>query len=427
MTLSSDIEASGEKSAHSRNLVKTLVSLFWMYGGRGIGMLWTLALIAKLGVGEYGLYAMGFALMSIFGPALNNPFAVRSVRESEDRFLAERTTRYLLGVVLLVVGQAFLPFTGNHVMYIPWMALTVAGGELVMKAYLAEATRAGHPDRTWRMDTIRQASGVAIACVYLFTVEHPTLLVASILYCAPYLVMIVITGFVVWGHRPKFPGPPKIAAALAGEIAAMALYLQGDVLLLGWITNKEIVGYYALAMTVATALATIGQSYSGTFVQALREKNGDLSAGPPLRTTLIIAAVMGGLVFITGIVLLISPAPTQVALAMLLMSGYCAFRTVIMVFQTILYAQRRDIMRLTANVALVPVKFGLVAVLAGVLHWGAPGAAIATTLTDAILLAVYTTALYRRPPARHDASPDRDQDAAPDSADAALPEREDAQ
>jgi len=364
LTLSTDIEASGEKSAQSRNLVKTLVSLFWMYGGRGIGLLWTMALIAKLSVGEYGLYAMGFALMSIFGPALNNPFAVRSVRESEDRFLAERVTRYLLGVVLLVVGQAFLPFVGtNHTMYIPWMALTVAGGELVMKAYLADATRAGHPDRTWRMDTVRQASGVALACIYLFTSEHPTLLVASMLYCAPYLVMIVITGFVVWGHRPRFPGPPKIAAALAGEIAAMALYLQGDVLLLGWITNKDIVGYYALAMTVTTALATIGQSYSGTFVQALREKNGDLSAGPPLRTTLIIAAVMSGLVFLTGVVLLLSPAPTQVALAMLIMSGYTAFRTVIMVFQTILYAQRRDIMRLVSNVALVPLKFALVALL----------------------------------------------------------------
>ena len=426
MTLSSDIEASDEKSEHSRNLVKTLVSLFWMYGGRGIGMLWTLALIAKLSVGEYGLYAMGFALMSIFGPALNNPFAVRSVRESEDRFLAERTTRYLLGVVLLVIGQAFLPFTGHHVMYIPWMALTVAGGELVMKAYLAEATRAGHPDRTWRMDTIRQASGVAIACIYLFTTEHPTLLVASMLYCAPYLVMIVITGFVVWGHRPRFPGPPKIAAALAGEIAAMALYLQGDVLLLGWITNKDIVGYYALAMTVTTALATIGQSYSGTFVQALREKNGDLSAGPPLRNTLIIAAVMAGLVFITGVVLLLSPAPTQVALAMLIMSGYCGFRTIIMVFQTILYAQRRDIMRLTANVALVPVKFALVLLLAGLLHWGAPGAAIATTLTDAVLLAIYTYALYFSPRAHHEPPPENPENE--DVADAGVkPEREDAQ
>ena len=173
------------------------------------------------------------------------------------------------------------------------------------------------------MDTIRQASGVAIACIYLFTVAHPTLLVASMLYCAPYLVMIVITGVRGVGPPPQVPRAAEDRRGAGRRDRRHGLYLQGDVLLLGWITNKEIVGYYALAMTVTTALATIGQSYSGTFVQALREKNGDLSAGPPLRTTLIIAAVMSGLVFLTGVVLLLSPAPTQVALAMLIMSGYC--------------------------------------------------------------------------------------------------------
>ena len=384
----------GESPVHSRNVARTLISLFWMYGGRGVGMLWTLTLISRLSIGDYGLYSLGFALMSIIGPALNNPFAVRSVRESEERFLAERTSRYLLGVALLLVGQVFLPFS-----YIPWMALTIAGGELVMKSYLAEATRAGHPDRTWRMDTIRQTISVVLGCIYLYTADHPTLLIASILYCAPYLVMVIVAGVTVWGHRPMFPGPPKIAAALAGEMLGTALYLQGDVLLLGWLTNKDIVGYYSITLVVATALATVGQSYSGTFVTALREKNGDLSAGPPLRNTLILGTITGALVCITGIALLISPAPTQVAVAMLIMSGYCAIRTVILVFQTVLYAQRRDIMRLTAAMGLVPVKMGLVAMLAGL---GAPGAAIATTLTDGILLAIYSIALYRKAPRRKD-------------------------
>jgi Na+-driven multidrug efflux pump len=105
------------------------------------------------------------------------------------------------------------------------------------------------------------------------------------------------------------------------------------------------------------------------------------------------------------------------------------------VFQTILYAQRRDIMRLVSNVALVPLKFALVALFAGVFHWGAPGAAIATTLTDAVLLVIYGYALYGGPRAYHETPPEdqslpRDEPPPPterDGADAEVSaEREDA-
>ena len=93
---------------------------------------------------------------------------------------------------------------------------------------------------------------------------------------------------------------------------------------------------------------------------------------------------------------------------MIIMSAYCAFRTVIMVFQFVLYAQRRDMVRMTAVIGLVPVKFGLLAALA---HLGAVGAAIATSVSDAALLVIFTLAIYGK--GRHGNRPAKDESDVP--------------
>lgn len=358
-----------------------------MYGGRGVGLLWTLALIGRLGVADYGLYGLGFALASIIGPPLDNPFMVRAARESQENFLAERTTRFLMGIGMMAAGVALL-----QVNYIAWFGLFVAGGEIIFRVYQSQYFRDGHPERVSRIDTIQRLSGVGSACIYLFLHHDPTLQVASMLYCLPYAVTALLAGVVALRHRPRLPGPPRLVFVLIGETLGIAAYLQGDVLLLGWLTNSTIVGYYTVSISISVALAVIGQSYGMSFHQSLREANGDLAAGPRLRTTLLLGAATGSVVLIIGIGLLISPAAAQLAIAMMLMSMFCAMRTVSSCFQVVLYTQRRDILRLSANLGLVPVKLALVAVLA---VFGAVGAATATVITDAILLAIYATALYR--------------------------------
>jgi O-antigen/teichoic acid export membrane protein len=380
-------ELSTPKAAQ-RNIVKTAVAVGWMYGGRGVGLLWTLALISQLSVGDYGLYGMGFALASILGTPLDNPFSVRAARESQERFLAERATRYLLGLTLMVAGALLV-----NVNYIAWFGLFVAGGEIMYKVYQSQAFRDGHPERVYRIDTIQRVTGVALACAYLFAADHPNLKAASLLYCVPYALTALAVTVPALRHRPGWPGPPRLIAVLVGETLGLAAYLQGDVLLLGFLTNHTTVGYYTITVVFAAALATVGQSFGVSYHASLRETSGAVSAGPPLRNTLLIGAATGSLVLITGIVLLFSPAPTELAVAMLLMSVFCAMRTVSSVFQVVLYTQRRDILRLTTNLGLVPVKLGLVAALASA---GAVGAATATVITDAILLAIYATALYRK-------------------------------
>ena len=241
---------------------------------------------------------------------------------------------------------------------------------------------------------------MALACVYLFAVDQPTLLIACVLYCVPYVVIMVLAGLAVRGHRPALPGNLRLMLILMGEMGfGTTLYLQGDVLLLGWLTDTTTVGYYNIALMLTSALAAVGQSFAMTYHEPLRKSGGDLSAGPKLRTTLMIGGAAGFVVLVVGVGILLSPAPPVVGYAMLIMAGFAAMRTIISVFQVILYAQRRDRLRFTAAVTLIPFKFVLLALLVW-LGLGAVGAAIATTTADGALLAVFAVALYSRRKAR---------------------------
>jgi hypothetical protein len=372
--------------AAPRNIAKTLLALAWIYGGRGLGLLWTLVMIHQLGVDDYGQYGMAVALNAIVGPSLDNSFSVRAIRESEERFLRERATRFLVALTLMVLGVSLV---GE--IYFVGFGLIVAGGEIALNVVKSRSARDGHPDRVYRMDTARQFTGIGMGTAYLYLMPGATLLGASLAYCTPYAVIIVLAAFAAGRHRPGLPGPPRLMAALTGEMLGTAAYLQGDVLLLGALTNSTTVGYYTLTWVAAAAVAAAGQSFGMTYHEPLRQANGDVSAGPPLRNTLGIAAIGGTLIFLIGVGLLVSPAPTELAVAMMVMSGFATLRIVVSVFQVILYTQRRDVMRLTAAIALVPFKLGLLALLS---FLGAIGAAISSTVTDAVLLLVFTYALY---------------------------------
>ncbi|WP_284228428.1 polysaccharide biosynthesis protein [Mycobacterium antarcticum] len=362
-----------------------------MYGSRGLGLLLTLAIIARLGIADYGLYALAFSFATIIGPPLDNPWAVRAIRESEDQFNRERSSRYLVGMALVVAGLAVLPFN-----YFLWFGLVMAGGEIAFNSLKGRAVRDGHPDLVWRYDAMRQTTSALLVCAYLFGVDQPSLRGASLLYCAPYVAILILAGLAVRGHRPGMPGSLRQMGYLTAEMGlGTAVYLQGDVLLLGFLTDSTVVGYYNITLMAATALAAIGQSFAMTYHEPLRKSGGTLESGPKIRTTLTISAVVGALVLITGVVMLFTTAPAPMAQAMIIMAGFCFLRTVICVFQVVLYAQRRDRLRLGASIALLPVKFALLTILVK-LGLGAVAAAIATTASDALLLAIFAVALYGR-------------------------------
>jgi O-antigen/teichoic acid export membrane protein len=364
------------------------VSLLWVYGGRACGLLWTLAMIHRLSISDYGLYSLGFAVTSVLGQTLNNPYVVRAAREPEEDFVRERAGRYLLGVGLMVLAQVFIP-----VNYILWFGILAAGGELCVGAYKARALREGDPHLTSRIDTSRQVGSVVVGCGYLFATPHPNLFYASVAYCVPYVVIAVLAAYTVRGHRPQWPGPIKTILVLSGEMLGTAAFLQGDVLLLGWLTNTTVVGYYTLTWVLASAIGYVGQAFGATYTQPLRESGGDVKTGPPLRLTIAIGLAGGLIVLVAGVVMLFTPVPHQLAVAMVIMSAYATFRTIIMVFMFILYAQRRDVIRMTSVIGLVPLKFGILAALSAL---GAVGAAIATSVSDAVLLVIFSVVIYGR-------------------------------
>ena len=371
------------------NLVKAAVAAMWTYGGRGIGLLWTVALIAQLGIADYGHYAMAFALAAIIAAPLDHPFGVRSLRTSEADYLGERSTRVLVGLALIVVGLCLI-----EVNYIAWFALVVAGGEMTFNAYKSRALRDGHPNITQRLDTIRQAASILLASVYLFAVPDPSLHLASLLYISPYLVVAVAAVVQTRVARPRVPGSWREMSMLFSENLANAVYVQGDVLLLGYLTDSTIAGYYSVASVTAWAVAFIGQSFGHTFHEKLRLADGRVSAGPALKHTVGLACAAGTLLLTAGIVLIFTAAPAQIAWALIIMSAFVVMRVLNYVFTTVLYLQHRDRTRVVAAAVLAPLKMVLILCL---FPLGAVGAAIASVVTDAVLLVWFTRALYRAP------------------------------
>lgn len=371
------------------NLLKAGVATLWTYGGRGIGLLWTIALIAKLGISDYGQYAMAFALAAILAAPLDHPFTVRSIRVAEREFLGERTTRVLTGTALIVAGLCLIP-----VSYIAWFALVIGGGELVLNAYKSQALRDGRPDLTQRMDTTRQATSIALATAYLFVIPEPTLVVASLLYAAPYFVIAVLSALRTRGAAPRLPGSWREMSMLFSENLANAVYIQGDVLLLGFLTDSTIAGYYSVASVTAWAVAFVGQAFGHTFHEKLRAADGSVTAGPALKHTTMLGCAAGSLLLAAGTVLLFTPASPQVAGALMVMSLFVVMRVLNHVFTTVLYLQHRDRTRVLAAATLAPLKMLLVVCL---FPLGAIGAAIASVITDAVLLVWFMRALYLDP------------------------------
>lgn len=364
-----------------RHVIKALVAAAWTYGGRAAGLGWTVALTFHLGIGAYGQYAMAFALGAIIAAPLDNPFAVRAIREAEDAFAAERLTRILLGLGLMVVGALCLAAP-----YLVWFALIVAGGEIAFNAVKSRALRDGHPDRVMRFDTTRQVVSIALAVGYLQFAPSADLETASFCYLAPYVVIGLYAATFVPRHRPGVPGSARLIAILSGEHLANALYMQGDILLLGAVTDADVAGYFAIAITVGWAAGQVGMSLAGTYHEQLRAAGGAVAAGPPVKHVVIMAAATSALVMAAGFALLATPYSSELAWALVVISLFVGLRVMNNVLTTVLYVQRRDMVRTAAAAALVPVKLGLICALA---VFGAIGAAIASVVTDAILFAIY--------------------------------------
>jgi O-antigen/teichoic acid export membrane protein len=377
------------------NLFKAGIAAVWVAGGRFLGLAWTVAVIATLGIADYGLYAMAFSLSSLIAAPLDNAFHVRSMREDESRFAAERTGRALVGVVLLAVGLAVF---GQF--FVAGFALAVAGGEMLFNACKSRALRDGNPNIVMRLDTARQAASIVVASAYLFLApallgSAPSLELACLIYLWPYAVVLVAAVLTTAGFRPGVPGRPKELLLFFVDALIIALHMQGDILLLGMLTDSTITGYYSVASVLAMAVASVGQMYAQTFHGPLREAGGNPAAGPGRKATMGLSAGLAGLVFLAGLVLLLTGLAPQIAVALMILSLFVAVRFTSLVMTTILYIQGKDRQRVAGGAVAAVFKLALVAVLAVPL--GAAGAALAAVAAELVQAAWYFRAAHRAP------------------------------
>ncbi|MDH6181684.1 O-antigen/teichoic acid export membrane protein [Microbacteriaceae bacterium SG_E_30_P1] len=385
-----------------QNLMRAGIASTWVLAARLLGLAWTALIIFRLGLADYGVYAIAFAVAAIIAAPIDNIFLVRSLRIDDESYGREAATRVLVGGALLLLGVVFfVP------VFVVGFALVVAGGEILFNAVKGDALRAGLPNIVTRLDALRQLSSIVLASVYLFTVNNPSLELAVGLYSAPYLVIAIAAAIKVRGRRPKMPGSFHEIRLLWFDALALALYLQADVILLGVLTTEEIAGVYSLASVVALALSSFAQMFAQTFHERLRAGLGDPDAGPRRVASLAVAILLAIAMLVVGLVLMAFFSEPGVGLLFVVMSTVVLLRSLTLILTTMLYVQGRDGHRVAAGWTAAAVKLGILALLAPL---GALGAAVGAIAGELILLIWYYRVVYSwspqvRPEKRADDAP----------------------
>lgn len=369
------------------NLARAGVASSWVVAGRVLGLGWTLALLLRLGVSDYGVYAMAFALAAIVGAPIDNLFHVRSLRVDDAAWRSERNARALTGAAILVLGIAlYAP------LFVVGFALVVAGGEIVFNSLKSDSLRSGHPQRAVRLDVLRQTSSIALGAGYLFVSADPQLPIAAALYLVPYLAVAVIVAVRLPRARPALHGSRRELTLLVLDALALALYLQGDILLLGLVTSSEVAGVYSIASVVALAAASIAQIFAQTYNERLRVGDGDPASGPRRVLWFGVSVTLGAGVALLAVLIAVVRPGEGVIVVLLVMSVFAMLRSISIILTSFLYVQHRDGHRVLAGGIAAVVKLALIVLIAPTL--GALGAALAAVLVELMVAVWFMRVVY---------------------------------
>lgn len=372
----------GQKSG-----LRTIMSAVWMFGGRGLGLLWSLLLIKEFGIDGYGRFAIGIAAAALISIPVDAYYLVRSPRVDDAQFAVDRASRYWLGLVMLLAGL------GLFAVWLPaGIALGKAGGDVLFNAQKSTAIRTGRPDTAFALDSARQGLSLVAGVVVLLVVDDASLLLLSLVYVLGFVPFAVVTLRHVVGVRVELPERSRSTAALVVEALGGAAYTQGDIVLLGALAGESAAGYYSLATLVLWSVAAVGQNYSFTFHEPLRAAGGAVEAGPPLTITSALAVAGGIGVAGTGVVLWLAGTEDDLWACFLVLALATTTRFYGAVFTTVLALQSRDVLRARMSLVAVAVKAAAIFALAG--WWGSIGAAVAFVIADLVAFAWAFRALY---------------------------------
>lgn len=372
------------------NLGRAGIASGWVIAGRLVGLGWTLTLLTRVGVSDYGSYAMGFALAAIVAAPLDNVFYVRSLRVEQALYARERSARALCGGVVFVLGAALFVPT-----FLVGFALLVAGGEILFNALKSEHLRAGHPQRAVRLDLARQGASIAIGAGYLFLTPQPQLAVAAALYLTPYLVVAVAAIRCLGGTAPRLHSSPRETMLLVADALGLGLYLQGDILILGLVASSALAGVYSIASLIALAAVSVAQLFAQTYAERLRVAHGAPSAGPAPALWVGVCVVLGaGVAAIAGSVAVVRPGEAVIPV-LLVMSVFAALRSGSTILTSFLYVQQRDGHRVLIGGLAAIAKLALILVVAGPLGpLGAVGTAAVAVAVELVIVTRFARLVY---------------------------------
>ncbi|MET3960886.1 O-antigen/teichoic acid export membrane protein [Marmoricola sp. OAE513] len=366
---------------------RTVLSAVWMFGGRGLGLLWALLLTHELGISGYGQFVVGISAAALISIPVDAYYLVRSPRVDDEQFEVDRASRYWLGVLIFALGL------GLFAVWLPaGLALSKAGGDVFFNAQKSTAIRTGRPDNAFALDSARQGLSLVAGMVVIVAVEDASVWLLSLVYVLGFVPFAVAMLPRVVGVRVELPERTRSTVALVAEALGGAAYTQGDIVLLGLIAGESAAGYYSYATLALWSIAAVGQNYSFTFHEPLREHGGAVEAGPPFKITSALAVAGGAGMIGTGVVLWLLGTDNDLWLAFVVLSVAASTRFYGAVFTTVLALQSRDELR--ARMSLVAVAIKTAGILALAWSLGSIGAAIAFVLADLVAFAWAYRALY---------------------------------
>ncbi|MCE5288324.1 MAG: hypothetical protein LLG14_03690 [Nocardiaceae bacterium] len=366
-------------------LAKVTVSVVWLFSGRGLGLVWTAAMLSLLDLDDYGRYTIATALGVVIGLTVDHPFAVRAIRVDDEAFVRERATRILVALSLGAAAITSYVIGGG---YVVTFGLACAGAEILLHSVMSLAIRMGEPQRLTRAMTIRQAASVVSGLCVLFGVHDATLEQATVAYLVPMFLVGFWATPLLRGAKPAFPGQAGTAAMMSIENFANGVYLQGDVLLVGALAGDRSAGIYALASTIAWAPTVIGQFFGQTHHESLRHGRENRAGGPSMMTTAVLALLAGSLVLGVAGVMAWFSADRPLVEATAIMAVFSVLRVVSFVLTVALFIHSRDRTRVMSSVVGAALKLGVIAVL---VCWvfppggSAPAAALGAVIAESVV------------------------------------------
>lgn len=348
------------------------------FGGRLVGLAWVGVLTSAYGVNGLGLYSTAFASAAIGVAGIDSAFLTRSIRVDDPTFNDDQAKRGFLAGTIAIPALAL--FAVGDSTFLIAFAVALTAGEIAANQVKAPSRRNGRVQKEMALDFVRQTTSIAAAIIGW--ASGATFEVALSLYVCGYLPFLVVAFTFALRKLPRcgLRMPVREFCQLNMSSVLGAVYLQGDLVLLGVLVDPELVGAYALATLIAINLTVPSQLYANSGIEKVREG-------------VFAAAVwwigIGGSAIATAIsVALIGYGQEQVGYMLLLLVPAVFARSVSWWLTLQLAAWRDDRYRLYSTAAGVGLRFGILSGLVFVTGESV-AFALAASVAELMLMALY--------------------------------------